>query len=346
MDNFIRGLVLSIAALTALPFSDACESWLESRRPYLSEKTHHEYSLNIKTLATFFGELRLQEIDGDLVRAYQRARMTKCGAFAINHECGVLCQIRKRIGMPLADYQPLPLPKAERGRVLSHEERERLFRVASSNPNWEAAYLFAVIAVNTSAGPKETFTLRLRDVSLEQGTISIQPRGAKNVHRVRTIPLNDESLKAACRAYDRANELGSVEPDHYLFPFRVRGGNIHQAHYDPQRHQTSFKTAWLALREAAMLPGFRMYDLRHHAITTLLENPEVSEETVEDIAGHISRRMKKRYSHIRMEYKRAAVEAMMNPKKPVSRVSPQKSTASNADAAQLIALLGKLLKTS
>ena len=38
-----------------------------------------------------------------------------------------------------------------------------------------------------------------------------------------------------------------------------------------------------------------MYDLRHHAITALLENPHVSEETVEAIAGHISREMKKRY---------------------------------------------------
>jgi integrase len=46
-----------------------------------------------------------------------------------------------------------------------------------------------------------------------------------------------------------------------------------------------------------------MYDLRHHAMTALLENPEVSEETVEDLAGHVSRRMKKRYSHIRMEYR-------------------------------------------
>jgi len=342
--GLLQGLVLSIAALTALPFSDACEAWLETRRPYIAAKTAHEYALNIKTLSSFFSELRLPEIDGDLVRAYQKMRQQKCGAFAINHECGVLLQIRKRIGMPLADYQPLPLPKAERGRVLSHEERERLFRIASSNPNWEAAYLFAVIAVNTSAGPKETYTLRLRDVDLEHGTISIQPRGAKNVHRVRTIPLNEEAHQAAIRAVDRANELGCTEPDHYLFPFRKRGGNIHEAHYDPNKHQTSFKTAWLALREKAQLPGFRMYDLRHHAITALLENPEVSEETVEDICGHVSRRMKKRYSHIRMEYKRAAVEAIMAKKKPVS---VKKSTAMKKqpqEVAELADLLFKLLK--
>src|SRR5579863_5288964 len=143
------------AALTQLPFDKACAAWLESRRPYISEKTHYEYQLNIKTLDSFFGELRLQEIDADLVRAYQRMRQTSCGAFAINHECGLLCQIRKRIGLPLTDYQPLPLPKEQRGKVLSDKQRERLLRVAASNPNWQAAYLFACISVNTSAGPKE-----------------------------------------------------------------------------------------------------------------------------------------------------------------------------------------------
>lgn len=349
MSQFVQAFVLSIAALTQLPFVEACEAWLDSRRPYISQKTQYEYALNIKTLGAFFGEIRLQEIDSDLIRAYQRMRQQKCGAFAINHECGVLLQIRKRIGMPIQDYQPLPLPKAERGRALSHEERERLLRIAKSNPNWEAAYLFAVISINTSAGPKETYTLRIKDVDLEGETIHIQPGGAKNLHRIRTIPLNDEALAAARRAIERAHELGSKEPDHYLFPFRIRGSNVHQAFYDPVRHQTSFKTAWLRLREAAQIPGLRMYDLRHHAITSLLENPEISEETVEDIAGHVSRRMKKRYSHIRMEYKRAAVEAILS-KKPArsdtkSAITPKKSTDSTEVAAQLVALLGKLLKT-
>jgi hypothetical protein len=31
-----------------------------------------------------------------------------------------------------------------------------------------------------------------------------------------------------------------------------------------------------------------MYDLRHHAITSLLENPKISDQTAEALAGHIS----------------------------------------------------------
>jgi integrase len=52
------------------------------------------------------------------------------------------------------------------------------------------------------------------------------------------------------------------------------------------------------------------YSFRHYAITKLLENPDVSEETAEAIAGHISHCMKRRYSHTRVEVKRAAVEAL------------------------------------
>ena len=34
---------------------------------------------------------------------------------------------------------------------------------------------------------------------------------------------------------------------------------------------------------------------------------------IEAIAGHVSHRMKKRYSHVRIEVRRAAVQAMSNP---------------------------------
>jgi hypothetical protein len=43
----------------------------------------------------------------------------------------------------------------------------------------------------------------------------------------------------------------------------------------------------------------------------MLENPRISEEVIEDLAGHsISSKMKKRYSHIRMDAKRKAVQAI------------------------------------
>ena len=56
-------------------------------------------------------------------------------------------------------------------------------------------------------------------------------------------------------------------------------------------------------------PGFRFHDLRHCAITQLAESG-TSDSTTMAIAGHVSRRMLERYSHVRMEAKRTAMEAL------------------------------------
>lgn len=308
-------------ALGNMLFPNAGNSWLQTRKFYIAKRTFVEYQFNLKTLSKFFGEMRLGEITADQIRDYQQMRLANVGPVAINHECGVLQQLLKRAGRWFSIepyYQPLPFSKEQRGRVLSEDERKRLFLVAQSNPNWEAAYLFALISVNTTAGPKETYTLRLKDIDLERRLLTVQPEGAKNSYRARPIPLNDEALYAAKLALARAHKLGSFTPEHYVFPFR-----IHRGLYDPTRHQAHFQTAWRRLRAAADLRGFRMYDLRHHAITALLEDPDVSEETVETIAGHISRKMKKRYSHVRIEACRAAVAGMQRLPQATEQVSNQ-----------------------
>ena len=60
---------------------------------------------------------------------------------------------------------------------------------------------------------------------------------------------------------------------------------------------------------AAGIPSLRFHDLRHHAITELAES-QASDATIMAIAGHVSRRMLERYSHVRMEAKRTALEAL------------------------------------
>ena len=332
--------------LTAVPFSRAAEAWLDSRRPYLSAKTVHEYALNIKTLCAYFGEMRLQEITPDQVRAYQRMRMTQCGPFAINHECCVLNQMRKRIGKPFADYQPLPLPKEIRGRALTELERKKLLETAASDPNWLAACCFARISVNTTAGPKEVMTLRLKDVDLANRLFFVGPQGAKNIHRIRPIPLNDEAFDALSAALERAKSLGACEPWHHVFPFRTDKGKKH----DPARHQTTFKTAWNKLVAAAGIGRCRMYDLRHTAITDLLQDPETSDEQAEQLAGHIDAKTKKHYSHTQIEKLRAAVERLGNNKKKPAQVTNHRRAEENVEksglsAEELILALAKLLKT-
>jgi integrase len=71
----------------------------------------------------------------------------------------------------------------------------------------------------------------------------------------------------------------------------------------------SWKKAWRSLTAKAGLPGLRFHDLRHHAITELAESG-ASEQTIKAIAGHVSKRMLDRYSHIHLDAKRQALEVL------------------------------------
>jgi len=50
--------------------------------------------------------------------------------------------------------------------------------------------------------------------------------------------------------------------------------------------------------------------MRHTFISRLAENPNVSEQTIKALAGHVSRQMLERYSHIRSQAKQAAIQAL------------------------------------
>ena len=136
-----------------------------------------------------------------------------------------------------------------------------------------------------------------------------------HVHAINAARTDRASPTPAARS-------GSVEPSHFVFAgFRATGhfaGNnlleMRVASYNPARPITSWRTAWRKLTRKAGLAGLRFHDLRHHAITELAESG-ASEQTIMAIAGHVSRRMLERYSHIRLEAKRNALEALSHKNK-------------------------------
>ncbi len=57
------------------------------------------------------------------------------------------------------------------------------------------------------------------------------------------------------------------------------------------------------------IAGLRFHDLRHHAITELAES-QASDSTIMSIARHVSPQMLAHYSHVRIEAKRKALDAL------------------------------------
>jgi hypothetical protein len=112
-------------------FRAAAAEWLESRKLHLKPRTYLDYGYYIDQLNPYFGDQRLHEITGDMVRAYQKTRRaTECPG-VINEELGVLKMMRERIGLPLQDYQRLPVPKnyESPGRALTEGEQQILEQV-------------------------------------------------------------------------------------------------------------------------------------------------------------------------------------------------------------------------
>jgi integrase len=325
-----EALGMRTATLAQSAFRDAAQAWLESRQPYICPRTAKSYEERIRVMAETLKklasemhmgieELTLPDITPDIIRAYQRERMKKAGASCINHECSLLQQMLKRIGCwteIASGYQPLPLPRESPHRALTVQEEERLYRVGMSNPAWDVAYCAYVLSINTTSGPGELRHLRLMDIDDVGRTMRIQPEGAKTPGRIRVIPLNHTAWEAIEYLRKRAKGLGCSKPEHYLIPFRLKRNS-----YDPTRPAKGWRTAFREMCVAADIK-ISPYCLRHHAITKLLENPDVSEETAEAIAGHISHKVKKRYSHIRIEFKRSAVMAL-------EKISPKSVRAQN-----------------
>jgi integrase len=315
--NLSRRRMLEPKVLAALRFCEAAQVWFQAHTMHVGPGTVRHYVNCIERLKPFFGELRLDQIHIGDVENYQRMRSTgnglhKAGPSCINHELNTLSQILARAGLWAAiepNYKPLRLPRPKVGCALLAEEEEKLFRVAASNPRWKIAYCCAIITANTTAGPNEIRHLKIGDLDLEPGEMpAIRiTEGVKNDYRRRTIPLNEAAAWAMRTLVKRAQEIGANHPNDYLLPHRARDG---ENGFDPTRPISSWRGSWDKLRKAAGLPHLRMYDLRHHAITRLLEDENVSERTVIELAGHVSRQMLERYSHIRMRTKHEAVQAL------------------------------------
>jgi integrase len=334
MDAALQGVKVHLATL---PFREAALYWMRLRRqsPKLKPRAHETTQQYLGTLEKFFGALRLCDITPGNLRGYQLARTANtvrqggkelhpwthpAGHSIINHEISVLgqmlrlCRLWQRI-RPF--YFPLAIAGWSPRTILTEAEEEMLWESASHHPEAAVAYWVAAITNNTTAAGIELRGLRLKHLFLPANDIAeiyIPEDSVKNNSRPRKIALNPTARWAIEQCYKRALQLGSCEPDHYLFPFRV-----HRGEWNPTRPATRWflRCSWNKLREATGFKDLKPHDLRHNCITRLLENG-VEPETVRAIAGHVTPKMMEYYAHQRTRVKYAAVMAIQQRKPPVS----------------------------
>lgn len=313
---------------------------VRARDNSLKPRTHETARQYIAALNHFFAEIRLMDITPGHLKTYQDARRANfllvsdqvthpwkkaAGHSLINHEICTLALILKHAKLwakldPL--YFPLSIPKWSPRDVLTEEDEQDLFSKAASHPEAALAYWVACITNNTSAAGCELRGLKLKHIFLRgKGEISeiyIPPEAVKNEARPRKIALNRTARWAVEQCMARAIQLGSCQPDHYLFPGRSNrdsnpsiGANGKRKKWNPERLPSRwyFRKSWNKLRAVTGFTHLNPHDLRHQCITRLLENG-VEPETVRAIAGHVTQQMMEYYSHIRAQAKYAAVMAI------------------------------------
>jgi len=306
------------STLARQSFGEAADDYVSSRKLELAVASQAKEKQLLVQLRAYFRQDSLKSISAKRITDYRTWRAEqKVGPATLNAELGILRRIlkRARLWARIADdIRPLKEPSTI-GRALTEEQKHRLLKTAVLRPEWETAYLAAILCLNTTARGCELKQLRWGDVDLFNRTITFCK--SKTAAGQRVVPLTDVAASAFGRLRTRAEAFGSVEPSHYVFAAfvpkftfsgkKVIGYNV--TGFDPTRNLKSWRSAWRTLTKKAGLPGFRFHDLRHCAITQLAESG-TSDSTIMAIAGHVSRRMLERYSHVRMEAKRSAMESL------------------------------------
>ena len=203
------------------------------------------------------------------------------------------------------------------GKAYDLEEKERLLATArlARSPH---IYPALMLALNTGMRGAEVKNLTWGQIDFTKRYLVVG-RSKTEAGEGRTIPLNS-ALHASLIDYAAwyKERFGEVRPEWYVFPF----GKPRPS--DPTKPVTTLKTAWHNLRTNANVNG-RWHDNRHTLITDLAESG-ASDQTIMDIAGHVSKQMLKHYSHIRMEAKRAALESILEKPKKDTPENPPPAT--------------------
>ena len=338
-------LMASRDEFSRLPFGEAADRFIADRLPRLAARSVQTEKERVKPIKAGIGSVPVWRLTVEQVRTYLRERKTAGRSNAtLNRELDIIRGVLKRAKRwhHFAD-EVRPLPVRENiGRALTYEEKVKLLKRAASRHEWQTAAWAARLALNTTMRGCEIKGLRWSDVDMIGRALTV--KRSKTEAGERVIPLNADAWEVILALYRRSQGLGGFELGNFLFPAIKPDRKAQQTDesrrgkekIDPTRPMKTWRTAWRRLTRAIQCPqcgllqdpaercsecktdtsevkspfdGFRFHDLRHQAITELAES-KASDQTIMGIAGHVSKKMLQHYSHVRLEAKRRALDAL------------------------------------
>jgi integrase len=302
-------------------FREAGDQWLKTRKPTLAKGAFEAYRVAVKHLTEEFGKRLVCDIDPiDVARLQEKLTQAGKSARTVNGVVAVLRMILKsyRLWAPIADQVHGLRERRDIGRAISREDEQKLIEAISNSRSPALLPLFT-LSIDSGLRAAEVRALRRKDLRLswndgviERGELVV-PKSKTEGGTGRIVPLTRRVCAVLSLWLSRLPEDDEV----YIFPRHKigLGGNDRKATIyaiEPRSPMGFWKKAWnIALKRAGL--DYRWHDTRHSFISRLCENPSISEQTIMSLAGHVSRRMLDRYSHIRKTAKEAAIATLENP---------------------------------
>jgi integrase len=309
----------------ALNFGDWVDSFLKSysKPPIRAAKTH-EVNIRCAThLKAAFESRKLVDLTADVIEQYlrdrleQRVRVRFNGGYrekgrlkssTVHQEFRVLRRmlnvaVRKKLlaANPCSGVEfPVTVKGLFRPHYVTWSEQER---IESHGPE----YLSNIVRIITETGLrvyKELAPIRKDQVDLSNAVVWIPD--SKTPNGTAEVPLTPLALDAFRR------QMAIAVDSPFLFP----------SDRNESGHQTTFKTVWAKTLRRAKIPYFRIYDLRS-TYATRLSAGGVADEWVTQMLRQGDAQVFKKYSQMKLQMKREALEKLNRRAGEMARVAAE-----------------------
>jgi len=282
--------------------------------PYLAFSKANKRSYGVEvyyvnaTLVPFFGHLRLSDIGALKVEEFKQKRLEDgLKKSSINREVGLLKSMLER-GVDWDLTRRNAARKAtlfqtddpESDRVLSYEEEGKLLAAcATPELRYRAPHLMIVILIALYTGLRRGEILRLRweHIDFQHGMLTV--RKSKTRSGKRAVNLNAELRQMLALLHEQRHS-------EWVFPSPKR----FQKPIEPEKHIQDVKNAFRRAVRLSKIAPITFHQLRH-TFYSRLANAGVPMLVIQDLAGHASITMTRRYTHSADERKQMAVEGLL-----------------------------------
>ncbi|RWM32575.1 MAG: site-specific integrase [Mesorhizobium sp.] len=265
------------------------------RKPY-SKNTRRHYTTSLTNIMEVLGNFPLRLLDEAKVQTYIKTKLKTGKTVQLRRDlaflsllltyakrrldCGVTYNVVKEIDKG-------DIPDADKREVYLQQHHYDKLLAACKKPEHR---LFIILAVWTGMRHQEILKLQWDEINPQLTAIQLDGERIKNSSS-RRIPLRQD-VRDTLSNTPEAQRVG------YVFKGRKEG-----------KPQYSFSQRWLGIRKRAGMPKLHIHDLRHTFASWLLQSG-VADKTTQDLMGHKTDSMTRRYSHNSLKSLKKAIDQM------------------------------------